>query len=252
MLALEYKRSPIIKQEARRPGICGCRQFLRGFMFLFMILLASANGLASGTPSAVQEALDTAKQLQRTYDSAKTMQADFRQETTIPLSNRRKQGNGTVVFKKPGKMRWDYLAPDRQVLISDGKLITIYLEKSRQMIVTAAREYLQSDVTYGFFSGTGDILRDFEVLASDLKTEDIDDTTLPPIKLVPRHPHPQVNHLYIWAAPVTFLIKRLQVIDHFDTVTNLYFDNIRLSDDLNVSDILFNFLPPEGTEIIEQ
>ena len=80
-----------------------------------------------------------------------------------------RQGSGSMIFLKPGHMRWDYIAPDHQVLISDGESITMYFEKSNQMIISNARDYLQSDVTYSFFSGTGDILKDFDIDEPDFK-----------------------------------------------------------------------------------
>lgn len=231
------------------------RSLLSGLVLSVVLLLPPRLGLATPSPVEILEVppLEIARRLQKTYNMAQIMKADFRQETSIPLSNRQKQGNGTVIFEKPGKMRWDYLSPDRQVLISDGNSITIYLENSNQVIISPARQYLQSDVTYSFFSGSGDILRDFEVLASDLNSGNTIDGTLPPIKLVPKIPHPQVDHLYIWATPVTFLIRQMQIVDHFDTITNLYFESITLDDATGGSnDSLFFFTPPEGAEIIEQ
>ncbi len=195
--------------------------------------------------------LVTAARLQAAYEDTAGLVADFRQHTAMQLNRRSKSGSGTVVFLKPGHMRWDYLAPDRQILISDGRTITMYFEKAKQMIVTAAREYLQSDVTYAFFTGSGNIIEDFTISAGDGTVGDSTGTRL--IQLVPKKAHPQISRLYVWVADDTSLIQRIRMIDHFDTVTDLFFDNIKRLDSADsIDNELFSFVPPPGTEIINQ
>ena len=129
----------------------------------------------------------------------------------------------------------------------------MYFEKSRQMIVSSAKEYLQSDVTYSFFAGTGDILKDFNVTEPDF-INNTDDSFL--IKLTPKSSHPQVSSIHAWIAHGSFLIIHLQIVDHFETVTDLFFDNIQIDADhygsREIKDNLFFFTPPADTEIIEQ
>lgn len=200
--------------------------------------------------------VEVAKKLQMTYDKSVGLQADFHQETLLKMTRRKKTGSGRVTFLKPSHMRWDYLTPDHQILISDGKTISMYFENERQLIITSAEDYLQSDVTYSFFSGTGDILRDFEVLAPDIQAGKSEDSYL--IKLIPKNPHPHAAYLYLWVDVNTFLIQRLQIIDHFDTITDIVFDNLRVLEkdeadsSLKINSGLFTFIPPPGTEIIRQ
>jgi len=200
------------------------------------------------------EPLAIAEKLQTTYEEARTLSADFKQTTALQLSSRIKQGAGSMVFLKPGHMRWDYVEPDQQVLISDGESISMYFEKSKQMIITAAKEFLQSDVTYSFFAGKGEITKDFEILEPNLPNSNSGDSHL--IKLVPMKAHPQVAYMHAWIAKQSFLINRLQIVDHFDTITDLYFSNIQVNGDQynnrKIDDDLFFFTPPADTEIIEQ
>jgi outer membrane lipoprotein carrier protein len=194
-----------------------------------------------------------ASKLQSTYETAANIVAQFSQTTTMKFSPRVRQGAGKMIFLKPGRMRWDYTIPDYQVLISDGETISMYFEKSSQMIKSNAKDYLRSDVTYSFFAGTGNILKDFDINGPAFEN-DQPDTYL--IKLIPKSTHPQVSSMHAWISRETFLIKQLQIIDHFDTVTNLYFTNIMIDadsyDNRKIGEDLFYFTPPAGTEIIEQ
>jgi outer membrane lipoprotein carrier protein len=201
------------------------------------------------------DALEVAQKLQNTYEKAANLVAHFSQTTAMKFSSRVRQGRGTMIFRKPGRMRWDYTTPDLQVLVSDGETISMYFEKNAQMIVSKAKDYLQSDVTYSFFAGTGDILKDFDVSEPDFSNDDdTDDSIL--IKLTPKTSHPHVSSIHAWITHDTFLITHLQIVDHFDTVTDLFFTNIQIDSDhyggSEINDDLFYFVPPANTEIIEQ
>lgn len=222
----------------------GCRHFL-----LLIALLC----LPAMTSAQTMGVLEIAQKLQNTYEKANNVVADFKQSTAMKFSSRVRQGSGTMIFHKPGRMRWDYMTPDYQVLVSDGETISMYFAKSNQMIVSDAREYLQSDVTYSFFAGTGDILKDFEIAEPDF-TNELANSFL--IKLTPKSSHPHVASIHAWITHDTFMITHLQIVDHFDTVTDLFFDNMLIDSDhygsRDIKENIFFFKPPANTEIIEQ
>ena len=229
-------------------------QFLQYIQLCKHLFLLTALLLAPSLVTAeTMDALVVAQKLQSTYENAASLVAEFNQTTAMKFSSRLRQGSGTMIFHKPGKMRWDYLAPEYQVLISDGETISMFFEKNNQLIISNAKEYLQSDVTYSFFSGTGDILRDFDVSQADL-TNSMENSFL--IKLTPKSSHPHVSSIHAWVTQDTFLITHLQIVDHFDTVTDLFFDNIQINTDhygnREINENLFIFIPPANTEIIEQ
>ena len=151
-----------------------------------------------------------------------------------------------MVIRKPGLMRWDYREPDRQVLICDGEQMLMYFGGAEQMIVMPAQEYLQSDVTYAFFTGKGNVLRDFEVKGID---EGFCCDPLPDLKLIPKKQHAQVDHIYIWLDE-RFMVSKMRITDHYGSLTDLTFTNIKL--DQPVKDDRFKFTPPAGTEIVRQ
>jgi outer membrane lipoprotein carrier protein len=221
--------------------------------YRLILLLVVPLFIPTPAPAQNMDALAVAQKLQKTYENATNVVADFKQTTTMEFSSRVRQGSGTMIFRKPGRMRWDYKSPDYQVLISDGETISMYFEKSNQMIVSNAKEYLQSDVTYSFFAGTGDILKDFDVSDPD-PGYNLENTYL--IKLIPKSSHPHVSSIHAWIAYDSFLITHLQIVDHFETVTDLFFDNIKIDTDhygsREIKEDLFSFIPPIDTEIIEQ
>ncbi|MDH5298482.1 MAG: outer membrane lipoprotein carrier protein LolA [Desulfobulbaceae bacterium] len=217
---------------------------------LFCLITACLLVFPSLKPAAAADLTpgEVAARLQQTYDRTTTLTADFEQLTSMRMQSRQRRGAGTMALSKPGRIRWDYLSPDRQVLVSDGTTVSMYFEKNRQMMVMPAQRYLNSDVTYAFFVGTGKILKDFEVR----------EPTVAPflaagqycIKLVPRKSHPQLDHLHLWIDATSWLVRRIQLVDQVDSVTDIFFSNLAVNRAIPAG--LFKFTPPPGTEVIEQ
>ena len=217
-------------------------------LFRFCCLaLSLLVGLPAVTASAEPAPAEVARRLQQAYDRTASFSARFEQLTTVPMSNRTRKGSGTVVFQKPYKMRWDYQKPDVQVLVSDGKKVSLYVAASRQLMVRTMDEYLQSDVTYAFFSGRGRIVKDFTVAAVPPEKQL---AGLYAIRLTPKTTHPQVDYLYLWVDPKQYFITRFEVVDQFGSVTTLSFSGIELNPAVGAA--AFHYTPPPGTEILEQ
>ena len=199
-----------------------------------------------------------AARLQNRYDSMTSLSFTFKQQSSGQVSGRPRTGGGKALFYKTGstsRMRWDYTEPDRQVLISDGETFSMYFENLQQMIVTPARN-LENDLTYTFFSGRGKIADLFYILPPDLEnTENPSDSQpLNVIKLVPREEQSQLQAIHLWVDAQS-LIRRIELRDHFDTVTLLNLANIEvdnLSGSRDEIARIFIFSPPEGTEVITQ
>ena len=229
------------------------RKTPKPFRYIVLLLLSWLFLLLPPAAAQSPGPTEIAMRLQNTYEKAANLVADFHQTTAMKFSARQRQGTGSLIFMKPGRMRWDYMTPDRQILISDGATISMYFEKNAQMIISDARDYLQSDVTYSFFTGSGDILKDFNIVEPDFENNQ-EDSYL--IKLVPKVSHPQVSSMHAWVNAQTFLLTHLQIIDHFDTVTDLFFINVKIDTDFYggqpISEKLFVFTPPDNTEIIRQ
>lgn len=222
--------------------------------FFFMALLP----IVSVADSSSDKSLETAKHLSQHLDSLTSLSFQFTQRTTGQMSGRPRQASGTAYFVKidnEAKMRWNYSAPDFQVIISDGKTLSMYFERMKQMIVTPA-ESLQQDVTYSFFTGSGNIEADFLILSGAEEMEqELYDHGFEVIKLIPRAPTSQTKDIRLWVTN-TSQIKRIEIRDNFDTITLLNISNIEenslVKDGVLTNTALFDFTPPEGTEIINQ
>ncbi|MEN8190435.1 MAG: outer membrane lipoprotein carrier protein LolA [Thermodesulfobacteriota bacterium] len=238
-------------------------------VFFLFFLVITGSGLVSAD-QGTESPQDTAVRLQAKYDSITSLQFDFNQSVSGQMARGSKKGAGNAVFVKPpahptgqesepalpGRMRWNYHSPDRQILINDGTNFSMYFEKLQQMIISPA-DSMQTDLTYSFFSGRGRLMDDFIILPPDkaLAGEATETSPLTVIKLIPRQPQSQVASIHLWATTES-MIQRIEILDHFDTRTVLNLSHIEVNqltvDDRQAMGRLFSFTPPDGTEVIRQ
>ncbi len=228
---------------------------LTSIFCLFLLILQPVVSIADNPDDQSQQ---IAKNLRQHLDGLSSLSFHFTQRTMGQMSGRPRQASGQAFFmKKDGssKMRWNYSAPDMQVIISDGTTLTMYFEKLNQMIVAPA-ESLQQDVTYSFFTGSGNIEKDFLILPGQEELEiKSNDYGFEVIKLVPRAPTSQVKNIRLWINKKS-QIQRIEIQDNFDTITLLNLSNIEenslVKDGVLINTEMFKFSPPKGTEIINQ
>ena len=242
-----------------------CKQFFRFFPVLLLcislfLFISEHHAYGETRPVPSPTPNEIVSSLQHTYDTITSLSFTFSQSTRGQLSGRPKTGHGEAFFlrgKNGGKMRWNYTGAEPQVLVSDGETFSMYFAKLKQMMVTPAAA-MQDDIMYSFFSGTGRLQDNFHI-------SDPDPTVALPspnsgysprvIKLTPKKPQSQVNTIHLFVSR-DHLIRRVQILDHFDTLTVLDFADLKINSLEKLGqgplDSLFTFTPPEGTEIIRQ
>jgi outer membrane lipoprotein carrier protein len=225
---------------------------------LFILFFTLAATMVHAEIAPVEYPEDIAARLQVRYDAMKSLAFNFYQEIQGEMTGRPRQGSGRAVFLKgdgKARMRWDYTSPERQVLISDGSHFSMYFATLKQLIVSPA-EQLDTDLTYAFFTGKGDIARDFHIRPANEDEQSTNEKDFKVIKVIPKTQHSQVQdiHLYVSA---NSLIRRIKIRDHFGTLTVLNLSDIEVDTAMDGKspqeiEAIFTFVPPPGTEIIRQ
>src|ERR1700730_19367142 len=73
-----------------------------------------------------REAAELASRMEARYRSAKTLQATFLERYAENGSLLRSEA-GTAYFRRPGKMRWEYERPEKDLFLVDGKNSRFYV-----------------------------------------------------------------------------------------------------------------------------
>src|SRR5260370_5616244 len=74
-----------------------------------------------------------------TYRSARTLQATFLERYTENGREVRSEA-GTAYFRRPGKMRWEYERPDKDLFLVDGKTAWFYVPADHTVTRVPAKE----------------------------------------------------------------------------------------------------------------
>ena len=113
-------------------------------------------------PSLPPSELDqTINALQTKYLRLNTLTADFTQIYNSPGERMRRE-SGRLQLKKPGKMRWDYAAPEAKLYVSDGRLIYEYIPADRIATRTSVKDSGDLRAPFMFFAGAREIASGFQ------------------------------------------------------------------------------------------
>ena len=196
---------------------------------------------------AAQSEIDRCvKNLEKQYETMKDFHADFQQETRLASINRTEKGSSSIWFKKPGKMLWEYKAPQAQKIILDGKNLWFYVPEDKQVMKNNFSTIPQHIVV--------DLFRGKIIIQEKFKVSFVPDETKNSkkeisLELMPLVYDPTVKKLTLWVDPEKFYILRTCLEDDFGTRTMLTFSNMAI--DKNIPDSTFAFTPPPGVEVFE-
>ncbi len=178
------------------------------------------------------------KNLQKKYDSIETLSADFLQEAYSSSLQSSERAKGTVAFKKPGMMRWDYFGGGK--IISNGKFIWVYQVELAQVIESRV-DPAQPSITTDFLAGVGNLEADFIVkLAESNNTGYI-------LNLTPKTQMGNTRELKV-EINKEFLLKKTIAIDNFNNETRVEFLDIKINNE--IANDLFEYKEEKGIKII--
>lgn len=182
------------------------------------------------------------KRVQARYDATADFIADVVQEARIASLDRTVTAQGTVAFKKPGRMRWDLTQGDPQVIVSDGTTLWIYRPEDKQAIKMPFSQVFQSSTPMSFLTGVGRIADDFR---ASLDGQDEKNIVL---LLIPKQAGTEVGKLRLTVARDSYDIMGAEVTDPLGNVSKLRFSALRRN--AGLPDDVFVFQAPPGVDVV--
>lgn len=210
--------------------IRGMALVIVGIAFLSPISLAWADELTS-----------LIQGVKSRYGAIKDMTADFSQETHVKTLGRNQVKSGIVMFKRPDKMRWDFQAPEKQQLLTDGYTLWMYQPEEKVVYMSKLDTLNSAKVPMQILSGELDMKNVFE---AKLIETNIGDRT---VQLVPRQTGAGYEKVLLHVAVKTHEIKQIDVVDLYGNITKLTLNNVRYNTKL--SDAKFVYSPKPGVRV---
>lgn len=229
--------------------------FLRRFaarasisVFALCVAVVAAAEPATDTPERV-----VAASVQAFYDQTRDVSARFHQTYVHKLYQRTDRSKGRVVFKKPGRMRWDYDTPNGKVIVTDADRLLVYEpgeSGEKGQVIEQPLSTAQLPAAMGFLMGTGRLEADFTFRLLDAHREGF--TSGHVLELRPKVPSPHYDRIlfYVESRPeVRGLVRRLLIVDAEGNRNR--FDFTELAFNANVGDSTFRWQPPAGTHRVK-
>jgi outer membrane lipoprotein carrier protein len=216
-------------------------------MAALMVFAASTMALPTVTRGAGQTAAELTAALQRKYDGIKDFSADFTHTYESGVLRKQITERGRLLVKKPGKMRWDYSAPERKQFVSDGTTMYSYLPQDKQVIESEVPPADQAGTPTLFLAGRGSLTRDFTPSLVDAPAGMAAGSRA--LKLVPKGRQPDYDWLVLVLDPATLAIRGLVTVDGQGGKSSFAFTN--LNENIGLADKEFAFKIPRGVDVIK-
>ncbi len=203
-----------------------------------------SDGQSAGdrAPSDTTSSETVAARLQARYDETDGFRANFVQKVTSATLGQTLTSRGQVFFKKPGRMRWEFVEP-RQTLVADGSALWLYQPSEQQVVKTPFQHAFSSQTPVSFLTGVGRLEEDFFVLPQG------ETHTVYQLRLTPKQAAEVVGRLDIEVSKDTFDILQVMMTDPLGNITRVRFTNVER--EVEMDDGLFRFELPPGVDLVE-
>jgi outer membrane lipoprotein carrier protein len=208
-----------------------------------MTSLALALLLLLPVPAAGDPAAPVLASLEAAGRRLTTMQADFVETKVNVILDEKTETRGRVSLEVPGRLRWDYLAPQPSVMmIKDGRFAR-YIPQSKQVFRGAARG--EADLLVGFGPGTAELGRKYVVKL--LPDETVGDVPTHVLDLTPRNPG-LFSAIRLWVDKARSIPVQTRLTEPTGDHTTIRFSSVVVNKAL-LKDAFELKLPKDVTEV---
>lgn len=176
--------------------------------------------------------------------AGKGFRAKFFQESMLKAMMISDTAEGRLIVKRPGKMRWEYLIPAEQTIITDGKSMWIYRPADKQVMVGKAPEFFSGGKGAGFLSDIRQIRKSFDVQLQKSKSPDHFR-----LRLLPKSPTADLADIILSVNRSDFLVQEVLTYNSYGDETRIEFSEYQFNQ--NPKDSLFTFIIPDGMDVVQ-
>jgi len=186
-----------------------------------LCLAASLAAPLASDPGA--EAL--ARKVQAYYEGTRDLRAGFVQTYTYAAVGRSQVSRGTLLVKKPGRMRWDYSSPSPKSVAVVGSRLTQYEPEPNQVYVDDRFDATAMSAAVTFLLGKGSLEKEFALSLGDGGG----------LELRPRREDPRVASITLFVGPAGE-VTRTRVVDGQGNVNDIAFEDLKRNTNLPDAD----------------
>lgn len=191
------------------------------------------------------------EKVQATCAKAQDLSAQFHQTATNRSLGQVQEASGTLLLKRPGKMRWEYQKPDRRLYVTDGKTLWAYNPADKQVMVQEVEEAFSSRLPLAFLAGDCRLGKEFQAsLVEHAGTRAAPETAL--LELRPKSAaggQAGIARMVLEVNRRSGLVEKATLFDAVGNTTVIALRDIQINPGLK--DQSFTFSPPPGTTVVK-
>ncbi len=179
--------------------------------------------------------------VQAFYEQTQDFTADFKQEYTYKAFKRTQVSTGTVTFRKPALMRWDYLKPAPKTFVLAGNRVFAH-DPEAKLITRAALASNQLSASVTFLWGQGKLADEFSITKKACAK-----CTGTQLELVPLVADPRFKRILLEVDEKSAMVIKSTVVDPDGSENAISF--LQLKTNVGIDEAHFKLSPPPGTQV---
>jgi len=179
--------------------------------------------------------------IQDHYQHTESFSAKFTEDLT-GVGRPKLTRSGQVFYQRPGKMRWEFMEPQKETVVSDGHKLYDFQPDLNQVVELPLERAFRSAAPLAFLLGIGNMRRDFTAsLPLSTPTDGLVHVTL-----IPKGGGDRIE---MGLDPSTYNLMTVKVTDALGNTTSIHFSAVRTN--IQLADTLFNFQVPPGADVVQ-
>lgn len=214
---------------------------LRKGVLLSALCLVHSNAVAQtvSVPSAVPEDVAAARDRLVAYlGKTRAMRGEFRQVDLNDEQEAVSESIGNVAVQSPGQFRWEYVSPEPQLLVTDGKSLWNF-DPDLESVYIRTVASLEGANPAQLLNGEADLERDYDVMGT-YQVQDVEW-----FEVRPKGSSSDFEQIRLGFEDGT--ISMLELWAKTGSKTQIVLSAVEVNPELPAS--LFTFVPPAGVDV---
>jgi outer membrane lipoprotein carrier protein len=208
----------------------------------WLVTRAAAQAASPAESGAASPSLNTiVHRLQRHYQETSSFEAEFK-EQIASVGGVKRELTGTIKYRRPGRLRWDFAPPQQETIVADGTTLYVYQPDLSQVIEAPLERAFRTSATAALLLGMGNLERDFVASLPSVPASD----HLVHLMLTARS---DGTRIALGLDPANYNVVTVGLTDQLGNVTSLAFSVIRTN--ISLAQTLFTFRVPEGADVVD-
>ncbi len=179
--------------------------------------------------------------VQAFYEKTRDFKAGFKQQYTYKAFKRVQTSSGTVTFRKPALMRWEYEKPASKTFVLAGERVYVY-DPEAKLVTRAAISTNRLSASVTFLWGKGRLADEFSIVHK--ACEKCAGTLL---EMTPLLPDPRFKKVLLEVDPATAQVIQSTVVDPDGSENAITF--LDLKTNVGIDEAAFKISPPSDVQV---